>query len=57
MELLQAQRFYETLAMLIGNREGVEIKVTVTPRKEGQHGKQGGEIRNGLQEREKMRVS
>lgn len=57
MELIQVQRFYETLAMLIGNREGVEIKVTVTPRKEGQHGKQGGEIRNGLQEREKMRVS
>lgn len=57
MELIQAQRFYETLAMLIGNREGVEIKVTVTPRKEGQHGKQGGEIRNGIQKHEKMRVS
>lgn len=48
MELIQVQRFYETLAILIGNREGVEIKVTVTPRKEGQHGGQSGEICNGL---------
>ena len=57
MELIQAQRFYETLAMLISNREGVEIKVTVTPRKEGQHGEQGGEIRNGVQECKQVRVS
>lgn len=57
MNLEQAQRFYDTLAMLIGKKEGVEIHVTVAPRKEGQHGKQSGEIRNGLQEREKMRVS
>ena len=57
MNIEQVQRFYDTLAMLIGQREGVEIKVTVTPRKEGQHGKQGGEIRNGIQECKKMRVS
>lgn len=57
MNLEQAQRFYDTLAMLIGKKEGVEIRVTVAPRKEGQHGEQVGEIRNGLQEREKMRVS
>lgn len=57
MELIQAQRFYETLAMLISNREGVEIRVTVTPRKEGQHGKQGGEIRNSIQECKQVRVS
>lgn len=57
MNIEQVQRFYDTLAMLIGQREGVEIKATVTPRKEGQHGKQGGEIRNGIQECKKMRVS
>lgn len=55
---VQAQRFYETLAMLIGNREGVDIKVTVTPR-EGvkQRGEQVGETYNGIQKHEKMRVS
>lgn len=57
MNIEQVQRFYDTLAMLIGQREGVEIKATVTPRKEGQHGKQGREIRNGIQECKKMRVS
>ena len=59
MELTQenAQRFYETLAMLIGNREGVDIKVTVTPRKEGQHGEENGKAYNNIQEHEEMRVS
>lgn len=30
MEQIQAQRFYETLALLIASKEGVDIKVTVT---------------------------
>lgn len=33
MELQQAQRFYETLAMLMGHKEGVNITVTVMARK------------------------
>ena len=58
MELVQAQRFYETLAMLIGQREGVEITVKVTPRKEGQRGrKQDREAYNGLSQRQAVRVS
>lgn len=42
MELSQEQatRFYETLAKLIAQKEGVDIKVTVTPRKEGQNDQQ-----------------
>lgn len=28
----QVQRFYETLALLIAKKEGVDIKVTVTPK-------------------------
>lgn len=39
MSIEQVQRFYDTLAMLIGQREGVDITVKVTPRKEGQHGR------------------
>ncbi|MCI8890513.1 hypothetical protein [Sporofaciens musculi] len=35
MEQIQAQRFYETLALLIARKEGVDIKVTVTPRQDG----------------------
>lgn len=54
MELTQAQaaRFYETLAKLIGSREGVDIKViSVQPRKEGGYGgQQDGKIHCGLQE-------
>ncbi len=54
MELSQAQaaRFYETLAKLVGSREGVDIKViSVQIRKEGGHGgQQDGEIHRGLQE-------
>ncbi len=57
MNLEQAQRFYDTLAMLIGKREGVNIRATVTPRKEGQHGKQGGEIRSSVPQCEEVRVS
>lgn len=57
MELRQAQRFYETLAMLIGKREGVEINVTVTPRKEGQHGEQSRKICNSVSECKQVRVS
>lgn len=34
MDLSQATRFYETLALLIANKYGVDIKVTVTPRDE-----------------------
>lgn len=49
MNIEQAQRFYDTLAMLIGQREGVEITVKVTPRKEGQHGrKQNREAHGGI---------
>lgn len=57
MNLEQAQRFYDTLAMLIGKKEGVEIRVTVAPRKEGQHGKQGGEVYSSVPQCKKMRVS
>lgn len=57
MGLEQAQRFYETLAMLIAHKEGVDIKVTVTPRKEGQHGEQGGEICGNISQCQKVRVS
>lgn len=32
--LWHAQRFYETLAKIIGEREGVEITVKVTPKDE-----------------------
>lgn len=42
MEQIQVQRFYETLALLIANKEGVDIKVTVTPRQDGQSGRQDG---------------
>lgn len=52
MNLSQAQaiRFYETLAFLIAHKEDVDIKVTVTPRKEGQNGKQSRKTHSGLQE-------
>ncbi len=54
MELTQAQaaRFYETLAKLVGSREGVDIKViSVQPRKGEGHGRQqDGKIHSGLQE-------
>lgn len=53
----QAQRFYDTLAMLI-EREGVEITVKVTPRKEGQRGReQDRETYNSLPQRQAVRVS
>lgn len=58
MNIEQAQRFYDTLAMLIGQREGVEITVKVTPRKEGQHGrKQNRETYGGIPKCEAVRVS
>lgn len=57
MEQIQAQRFYETLALLIARKEGVDIKVTVTPREEGQDGRQGRKTHGSIQEREKVRVS
>lgn len=57
MNLEQTQRFYDTLAVLIGNKEGVEIRATVTPRKEGQHGEQGGEIYSSIPKCKKVRVS
>ena len=58
MNLEQAQRFYETLAMLIGQREGVEITVKVTPRKEGKHGgQQNRETYSDIPKRETMQVS
>lgn len=47
---VQVTRFYETLAVLIANREGVNIKVTVTPRKEKQHGAESRETHRDLQE-------
>lgn len=53
----QVQRFYDTLAMLIGQREGVEITVKVTPRKEGQRGEQDREAYNSLPQRQAVRVS
>ena len=54
----QVQRFYETLAMLIGQGEGVEIAVKVTPRKEGQHGgHQDRKAYNSISECEAVRVS
>lgn len=58
MEQIQAQRFYETLALLIARKEGVDIKVTVTPRKEGQYGrKQNREAHSSIQKCEAVRVS
>lgn len=56
MNQIQAQRFYETLALLIAHKEGVDIKVTVTPRKEGQNGKQGRTY-DSVPERQQVRVS
>ena len=58
MNLSQAQvtRFYETLALLIANKEGVDIKVTVTPGKEGQNGKQDGKAYNSIPQRKQVRV-
>lgn len=54
----QVQRFYDTLAMLIGQREGVEITVKVMPRKEGQRGrKQNREAHGGIPKCEAVRVS
>lgn len=54
----QVQRFYDTLAMLIGQREGVEITVKVTPRKESQRGReQDREAYNSLPQRQAVRVS
>ena len=54
----QVQRFYDTLAMLIGQRESVEITVKVTPRKEGQRGReQDREAHSGIPKREAVRVS
>lgn len=54
MKLSQAQavRFYERLAMIISNREGVDIKViSVIPKKEMQHDNQQEEkIHHGTQE-------
>ena len=51
MNIEQVQRFYDTLAMLIGQREGVEITVKVTPRKESQHEmQQNREAHSGIQE-------
>lgn len=40
MNLEQVQRFYETLALLIGRKEGVDIKVTVTPKEKNQNSQQ-----------------
>lgn len=40
MELQQAERFYETLAMLVAHKEGVNITVSVMARK--QEDKKGG---------------
>lgn len=58
MNIEQAQRFYDTLAMLIGQREGVEITVKVTPRKEGQRGReQDRETYNSLPQHQAVRVS
>lgn len=57
MEQIQVQRFYETLALLIAHKEGVDIKVTVTPRREGQNGKQNRTAYSSVQKREKVRVS
>ena len=58
MEQIQVQRFYDTLAMLIGQREGVEITVKVTPRKEGQHGgQQNREAHSSIPKCEAVRVS
>ena len=58
MNRAQVQRFYDTLAMLIGQREGVEITVQVTPRKEGQRGReQDREAYNSLPQRQAVRVS
>ena len=58
MEQIQAQRFYETLALLIARKEGVEITVKVTPRKEGQHGrKQNREAHSSIPKCEEVRVS
>ena len=49
----QVQRFYETLAKLIGQREGVEITVKVMPGKEVQHGReQDREAYNSLPQRQ-----
>lgn len=58
MNIEQVQRFYDTLAMLIGQREGVDITVKVTPRKEDQHGrKQNREAHSSIPKCEAVRVS
>lgn len=57
MEQIQVQRFYETLALLIARKEGVDIKVTVTPRREGQNGRQGGKTCDSIPQCKQMRVS
>lgn len=53
----QVTRFYETLALLIARKEGVDIKVTVTPREEGQNGRQDGKAYNSIPERKQVRIS
>lgn len=57
MEQIQVQRFYERLALLIANKEGVDIKVTVTPRKEEENGKQSGKAYDSIPEHKQVRVS
>ncbi len=57
MNLEQAQRFYETLAVLIARKEGVDIKVTVTPRKENRDAEQDRKIYSGISQCEQVRAS
>lgn len=57
MEQIQAQRFYETLALLIAQKEGVDIKVTVTPREEGQNGRQSRKTHDSIPQHKQVRVS
>ena len=57
MEQIQAQRFYETLALLIARKEGVDIKVPVTPIKEGQKGKQSRKAYDSIPQHKQVRVS
>lgn len=42
--LEDAQRFYDTLAKIVGNKEDVIIRATVTLKEEEQHSKQGEEV-------------
>ena len=53
----QAQRFFNTLAMLVARREGVNIKVTVTPRKEEQQSEFNAETYSSVPQYGQMRVS